>query len=169
MDEKEYSEKALAFLSEEYHQNEIEPFNLEYMFRHGIITANHVDRVKKALFYGKRFNGKEYPNMKTSIEHDPKLNNLMHAVLGLYTEIGEIFEHLYDIMSKRCDTDFVNFTEEVGDIYWYLNLLQVSLNLSSNEIREKNIAKLSARYGEKFHRNRALYRDLKAERKVLEK
>jgi hypothetical protein len=46
----------------------------------------------------------------------------------------------------------------------YLNLY----NLNIEEVWEKNIEKLRARYGEKFSSERAINRDLETERTILE-
>jgi hypothetical protein len=169
MNEESFKLHMKPFISDEYHDELIEPFMLEYMFRQAILAAQRVNMVKKSLFYGARFRGKKYEYLKTKIEHNDKLNHILHAVLGLFTESGEMLEILYDIMSKRSDPDFYHFTEELGDFYWYLTLLQMRLNLDPNEIRRKNALKNHARFGTKFSENRALFRDLKKEHKAMEK
>ena len=160
--------------------------------------------------------------------------NLLHAVMGLVTESVE----LVDNFDGTKPYDSVNVFEELGDIAWYLAIiqrefkfaydfdsmndlivfqskqeaalslikkcnalldyhkklvfygkqlenskyLQMSLAVAYNflyfvksegfkleEINERNIAKLKARYGEKFNEEGALSRDLERERTVLEK
>ena len=51
---------------------------------------------------------------------------------------------------------------------WYLALLFDELKLDPNETMNKNIAKLKARYPEKFSKEKALNRDLEKEREILE-
>lgn len=169
MSEETYLLEAKQFASKEYHDEIIQPFNLEFMFREAVLAANRVDMVKKSLYYGRPFKGKQFPNIKTRIKHDKRYEDILHAVLGIYSEAGELLEHLWDVMGGRCTVDFVNFNEELGDIYWYLALLHNTLGTKPSESWIKNIDKLKARYGDKFYAGRALYRDLKKERKVLEK
>lgn len=153
---------------------------------------------------------------------------LLHAVMGILTEVEELLEN-YD----ENKYDSTNVLEEVGDIFWYLsiigriyntdytysenksndpmktiisivknscklldymkkgiyynksidqeqflsitNTIMVSLSEYVNyyEIDPKmsfdiNIAKLKARYGEKFSSDRAINRDLSIERSILE-
>ena len=163
-----------------------------------------------------------------------KEKNLLHAVMGLVTESVELIDN-YD-GSKQYDS--INVFEELGDIAWYLAIIQrefqfaydwnamrdlpnfsskqeaaISLIKKSNalldyhkklvfygkaldvdkymqmslavaqnfmyfvhkedfdwsEINDRNIAKLKARYGEKFNEEGALKRDLSNERAILEK
>jgi NTP pyrophosphatase (non-canonical NTP hydrolase) len=154
---------------------------------------------------------------------------LNHANIGLQTEIGELFES---------EDDEINMKEELGDIFWYLDLAchvfgitiydlptvrldtkysdeirlivynaqfadkakcliyyrqQFDLDNSDNkkafksdenikdclniaddntipvhEILESNIAKLSARFPDKYTDQAALNRDIEKERQVLE-
>ena len=163
---------------------------------------------------------------------EQKQKNLLHAVMGLVTESVELIDN-YD-GSKEYDS--VNVFEELGDVSWYLAIIQrefqfaydfenmqlpsfdnklkaslalikksnslldyhkklvfygkeldhnkyLSLSLevatifyyivkeesfSLSDINERNIAKLKARYGEKFNEDGALSRDLEKERVVLE-
>ena len=169
MNEEIYKNYLKPFVSDEYHDELVEPFMLEAMFRQAIIAANKVNMIKKSLYYGAKFRGKKFENLQTKIQHKDKFNDILHATLGLYTEAGEMLEIVYDLMSKRSEPDFYHFTEELGDFYFYLTLLQIQLNLDPNKIREKNALKMNARFGMKFAENRALYRNEAKERKVMEK
>ena len=64
--------------------------------------------------------------------------------------------------------DLVNVAEELGDIFWYAALIAKEAGLTFEEIQAKNIAKLKARYPEKFDDVLAENRDLEKERKILE-
>jgi hypothetical protein len=93
---------------------------------------------------------------------------LTHCALGCYTESGE----LIGAMQKQYETgilDRVNFGEEVGDIEWYQAIGFDASGVSEATCREKNIAKLKARYPGKFTVEAALNRDLAAERAILAK
>jgi hypothetical protein len=66
------------------------------------------------------------------------------------------------------DLDNVNLQEEIGDLNWYEAILIDALGADWDDIREKNIAKLKARYPNKFDREDAVNRNLKKEREILE-
>lgn len=98
-----------------------------------------------------------------SADHD-----LLHAVMGLVTETGELMDALKKQHAYGKPLDLVNLREEAGDVLWYLPLLCRALGVSLETVAETNIAKLRARYPEKFTSGHALNRDLETERKILE-
>jgi NTP pyrophosphatase (non-canonical NTP hydrolase) len=93
---------------------------------------------------------------------------LTHYAFGLATEVAEV----QDILKKRLaygkPIDLVHLKEELGDMLWYLARLCGEFEFTFEELMETNIAKLKARYGEKFTETAALNRNLENERKVLE-
>lgn len=159
---------------------------------------------------------------------DEKIELMLHAVMGILTEMDEILDNY------QTNIDIVNLREEVGDITWYLAIIgrlynidfPLDLPISSEDpmktsisivkyscklldmlkkklfydkkidenlfrensivvmmlihsymkyydidIRETfdiNIAKLKARYGDKFTSEKAINRDLQKERNILE-
>lgn len=93
---------------------------------------------------------------------------LIHAALGLGTETAEIQDALKKHIFYGKPLDKVNLAEEMGDVFWYLAILADELGVSFEETMEKNIAKLKKRYGEKFTEDKAIHRDVVAERKILE-
>ncbi len=93
---------------------------------------------------------------------------LMHAAMGIMTESGELMDQLKRHTMYGKDLDIVNLKEELGDLFWYIALMAKTLDVSFDELQEKNIAKLKARFGEKFTEDEALNRDLGSERKTLE-
>ena len=94
---------------------------------------------------------------------------LLHAMIGLCTESGEI----QDMMKKHVfygkEIDKVNFKEELGDLMWYISIACDELDISLEEVMQTNVNKLRARYGEKFTEEAALNRNLDKEREILEK
>lgn len=98
----------------------------------------------------------------------PENIRLLHAVIGLETEVGELQDALKKSIFYGKPLDKVNIAEEIGDAFWYMAILSDTLGVSFEEIMEKNIAKLKARYGDKFTESAALNRDLDTERKILE-
>jgi NTP pyrophosphatase (non-canonical NTP hydrolase) len=99
---------------------------------------------------------------------DEKTIRLLHATLGLSTEAGEMLDVLKKHIFYGKPIDEVNLIEEVGDVLWYLSVALDALSSSYSESMTLNIAKLRKRYGEKFSSERAITRNLEAERKILE-
>jgi NTP pyrophosphatase (non-canonical NTP hydrolase) len=99
----------------------------------------------------------------------PENIRLLHAAIGLATESGEIQDQLKKAIFYGKPLDKVNLEEELGDLFWYIALMSDALNVSFEDIMAKNVAKLKARYGDKFSESAALDRNLSVEREILEK
>ena len=168
---------------------------------------------------------------------DEFYQKILHAVIGLLTEVEEILENYEDGELMVDINKQGSVAEESADIFWYLSILfreldirnynykpsddfkidtpfntllsftKASLkfldllkkkiyynkeipnetmidlsiklhallshfcnqyNVSIDDILEKNILKLKARYGDKFSSDKAINRDLETERKILE-
>ena len=107
---------------------------------------------------------------------EPQIVRLLHSFMGLETEVGEILDALKKHIFYGKKLDVVNLSEEIGDVFWYeaigidalANLLDVDPYELEEEIRYKNIAKLAARYPDKFSEFSAINRDLETERNILE-
>jgi NTP pyrophosphatase (non-canonical NTP hydrolase) len=136
-----------------------------------------LDRPKRAIFYGKK---PEFSKVSDQIAYDTACEesplpimpshrvHLLHSVLGLATEVGELIRaHLVEFdMNERLDE--VNIKEELGDILWYLTLGAEAMGTNLHELMAINDAKLEKRYGPAFDADRAVNRDLDAERRILE-
>ena|SRR3989344_7410112 len=107
----------------------------------------------------------KYPFKKTG-EVTPRIE---HAIDGLVTEAGELMEAIKKVKFYGAKLDKVNLVEELGDIMWYLAIFSNELKVSFEEIWYKNIRKLKTRYPEKYTDKKAQNRNLKNERKELEK
>ena len=172
--------------------------------------------------------------LSTEFHCTQKEELLLHATMGILTEVEEILDNYISQDQSKVNFDPVNILEEVGDITWYLAIIGRMYNLSlpgkveskfskpldivlqvnkyglkmldilkkklyyNKPINEDlfvdytqtvnalileymayykidiegsfdvNIAKLKARYGEKFSSERAINRDLETERNILE-
>lgn len=93
---------------------------------------------------------------------------LVHAILGIATEASELVEILIDQLNGIPNDPIHIMEEGLGDLCWYQAILADSQNLNWNEGLERNIAKLKARYPEKFTTENATNRNLEAERAILE-
>lgn len=100
---------------------------------------------------------------------------LLHAVMGMQTETAELTDALKKHIFYGAPLDKVNMLEEIGDVFWYVAILldemkgELGEKASFESIMNTNIAKLKARYPNKFTEHAAMNRDLVAERNILEK
>lgn len=156
-----------------------------------VASAEVADVCKRAIYYGKGMDTHKLANRLTELGvalstlnsvayrvHlpedvptdggliEPNLR-LLHAALGCFTESGELLEAVRGEMVGS-PIDPVNIGEELFDVDWYQAIAQDVLGLNEEEIRAKGIAKLKARYPEKFNSQQAVERDLGAERAALE-
>lgn len=96
---------------------------------------------------------------------------LIHSVIGLTGEVGELAATLERCYYYGQSLDTVNLKEELGDCLWYVAEMCNALNLSLEDVMECNIAKLKKRYPEKFDQELAKEenRNRDAERSAVQK
>ncbi|MEU7867852.1 nucleoside triphosphate pyrophosphohydrolase family protein [Dactylosporangium sp. NPDC049140] len=86
--------------------------------------------------------------LRTAAPRD-KRNELLHLVLGLVGESGEIAEKfkkwVRDHDSEESRIDRADIAKELGDVLWYLAVLADYLDLSLDDIATNNLAKLASR------------------------
>lgn len=97
-----------------------------------------------------------------------KMSRLLHGMIGVCTEIGELQDMVKKHLIYGKAFDQVNVLEECGDVLWYVALALDACGCTLSECMERNIAKLKARYPQGFTEEAALTRDLDAERRKLE-
>jgi NTP pyrophosphatase (non-canonical NTP hydrolase) len=97
-----------------------------------------------------------------------EVTRILHAAMGLSTEAGELLDAMKKHVFYGKPLDIVNLQEELGDIFWYAAILADTCHFTFEDTMEKNIAKLKARYPDKFTENDAVNRNLETERKILE-
>lgn len=112
----------------------------------------------------------ESPVTEAMIERltNPQTIRLLHAAMGATTEAAEFLDMLKKHIFYGKKLDLVNAGEEIGDQMWYIGLTVDILQTTLNEVMTVNIAKLKARYPEKFCEEKAENRDLETERAILE-
>ena len=145
-----------------------------------ILSAQILDLFKRQVFYKKEFSDEQLAPLLSEINALSAPNNtdrgietievnprILHAAMGFATEAGEIMEALTASM-KGEDFDTVNFMEELGDLNWYQAIAMDETGLNIEDILEKNINKLKARFPDKFSEQNAIERDLGQERDILE-
>lgn len=93
---------------------------------------------------------------------------LNHGAIGIANEAGELCSAIQKWLYYGKYFDSINWKEEIGDLLWYIALICNTLGITIEECAVKNIAKLKARYPEKWAQDKALNRDLSKERYALE-
>lgn len=159
---KEFIEQSKRTTSSEWYPNTGMLLKVSRLLREFIVISKELDSVKKSVFYGKNCYVK-------GTENNPDARDLIHSILGIITESGELAEILYEYLADENSIDYVNLSEEVGDLLWYQAMLLRSLDKSFEDVMHQNIEKLKVRYPEKFDTNKALNRALTDERENLEK
>ena len=178
---KEYQQEVLRTLSDQFHGDSVNGALFLRIIDRLVQVSETLDQFKKALFYGKLIPpgmtsslvGYESINLNPQFLEAVPLSTLfpktekefdtLHALLGLITETTEALENYFSPKYSE-----LNQVEEVGDISWYYALLLHSLVPEPSEVWEANIRKLKARYPEKFESQKALNRDLAAEKQALQ-
>ena len=88
--------------------------------------------------------------LTTAIFHDHGLNDLMHWVLGVNGEAGEIAEKLKKIIRDQngelTEVDKKEIVKEIGDVLWYLSALASHFDATLDDIATSNLQKLASRH-----------------------
>lgn len=127
------------------------------------------DRFKASLVYGaknREYAHAAFPAPKFKIL--PNELEMLHAILGIISEGGELLQMFFDRKSAGLAIDRTNAVEEGGDLYWFLQLLAKSQHSTMEEMMQMNIKKLATRFPDGYSDELGLVRDQKAEREVLE-
>jgi len=106
--------------------------------------------------------------LKTLNDLGGRKDNLMHMAAGIGGEAGEVLDLVKKNFAygKALDEDLI--VEEVGDLIWYINGLLHFTGRSWEQVLERNVAKLSARYkGGGFDAENAINRDKEAEQAAM--
>lgn len=99
---------------------------------------------------------------------EKQMVDLLHASIGMQTEAAEFSDMLKKHFFYGKPLDKVNLREELGDQLWYIAMALRALDTTFEAVMERNIAKLKARYPDKFTEELAENRDLTKEREILE-
>jgi NTP pyrophosphatase (non-canonical NTP hydrolase) len=165
---------AIVTCSPDFHANMVSKAQFVGRMNGAIDALNKLDQVKKSLFYGRDNNlitegQADVAALPSRVHSDSAVAfDIIHAILGIATEAGELLELLKATLNSDGDFDWVNCREELGDIDWYKALLANRGDFTFEEVMELIIKKLRARYADKFTSNEAVERNLAAERAILE-
>lgn len=85
-----------------------------------------------------------------AISYDRKKDMFYHAVLGLNSEAGEVAGILQKTYQGH-GSDEEHVVKELGDCLWMIAEACTALGVSMDDVMQKNIDKLKARFPEGFN------------------
>jgi NTP pyrophosphatase (non-canonical NTP hydrolase) len=87
--------------------------------------------------------------LTTVISSDNEFRDLLHWVLGINGEAGEIAEKVKKIIRDKqgevSDEDKAEMAKEIGDVLWYLAVFAHHLGVPLEEVAKQNLDKLQSR------------------------
>ncbi len=96
--------------------------------------------------------------MRTLNPELSKKDVLINGVMGLCGESGEAIDIVKKHLAQGHALDREALIKELGDVAWYLAETAYALGVPLEEVLERNIAKLRARYPEGFETVKSLHR-----------
>lgn len=171
---KDYLENSEKTLSGKfvYDEKDIGENTLRGSVEDSIRSLQTLDKFKKHKFYGKELDSSLKPKkIQTTVSEfsrDDEAEKILHAMIGIATESGELLEAIYKSKWGGQNFDKTNLKEELGDLFWYMAILFREFEFDLEDVLQININKLRARYGEKFSQEGAINRNLDKEREILE-
>jgi NTP pyrophosphatase (non-canonical NTP hydrolase) len=85
---------------------------------------------------------------------------ILNAILGLNGEAGELADHFKKAEFQGHDWNPDKVALELGDVLWYVALAADALGLSLEQVMERNIKKLEARFPDGFDAERSRNREV---------
>jgi NTP pyrophosphatase (non-canonical NTP hydrolase) len=114
---------------------------------------NNKDYLKWALT-----KDRTYTDLATRLEDNHGQLRLIHAVMGLSGEVGEVTDSIKKTILYNKPLDKENVKEEAGDILWYMSLLLNEVGSSFEEVMQMNHDKLEKRFPSGFTEKDAIAR-----------
>lgn len=126
-----------------------------------IRAARTIDGWKSRLFYGKHkiVGGADLDALsRLPVDYNNVPNpQLIHGILGIASEAGEIAEDLLKLLTGGDHIDD-NIEREQGDIDWFQELVAEARGVSIPECRFRNILRLRERFPDAFSEEDAVAR-----------
>lgn len=85
--------------------------------------------------------------------------NILHATLGISGEAGELVDAIKKYIVYNRELDIENIKEELGDLFFYIQMLMNSTNLTMEQIIKHNMEKLNKRYATTYTDKEAIERN----------
>lgn len=178
----DYIAEACLTKSDKFYGDLVSYKQFSTILKEAISSLRELDKIKKSLFYGKlqeeifELLDQKETDCKTLplwISNHPSKDaiayDIIHGIIGKATESGELLELLYGVCVVGKEFDEINCLEEVGDGLWYDAILLKALDSNFEKVQKTNIAKLRARYPNRFTSYDAENRNLENERSILER
>ena len=83
---------------------------------------------------------------------------LINGVMGLCGESGEAIDIVKKHLAQGHELDREKLVKELGDIAWYLAETAYALEVPLEEVLQRNINKLKARYPVGFDKEKSIHR-----------
>ena len=87
-----------------------------------------------------------------------KKDVLINGVMGLCGEAGEAIDIVKKHLAQGHELDHEALIKELGDVAWYLAETAYALDVSLEEVMQRNIDKLKTRYPQGFDTARSIGR-----------
>lgn len=103
-------------------------------------------------------NGYQQAAMRTMNTALSKQDVLINGVMGLCGEAGEAIDIVKKYLAQGHDLDREKLIKELGDCAWYLAETAYALGVTLEDVLQRNVNKLAARYPEGFEAAKSLHR-----------
>ncbi|MBR5225589.1 MAG: nucleoside triphosphate pyrophosphohydrolase family protein [Clostridia bacterium] len=97
--------------------------------------------------------------MRTLNPELSKKDVLINGVMGLCGESGEAIDIVKKHLAQGHELDREKLIKELGDVAWYLAETAYALDVPLEEVLQRNIDKLRARYPQGFDASRSIDRE----------
>lgn len=97
--------------------------------------------------------------MRTLNPQLSKKDVLINGVMGLCGEAGEAIDIVKKHLAQGHDLNRESLIKELGDVAWYLAETAYALDIPLEEVMQRNIDKLKARYPQGFETVRSIERE----------
>ena len=135
---------------------------VEHIEEELIDALMYAEHIKAAAEDSLTANDYQRMAMRTASGLD-KHSLILNGVMGLNGEAGECIDVMKKHIFQGHELDREHLIEELGDVAWYLAICCEGLGVSLEEVMEKNIEKLRARYPEGFDKARSINRQNEAD------
>lgn len=90
-------------------------------------------------------NFNDYQKLAKTTAIYPKEASVYYPALGLAGEVGEVCEKIKKHIRDGRELDKEDLTKELGDVLWYLAALSSDLDITLDDVAQKNYDKLKSR------------------------
>jgi NTP pyrophosphatase (non-canonical NTP hydrolase) len=126
------------------------------------MTKSNKKLIKPVLFlttdskHGKMVAALSKPGKDILKSLTPEKCEIIHMILGLFTEVGELGDAIKKWTMYEKELDFANVEEELGDIEFFKTRIHQMFNINRERALIHNLNKLAERYkGYKYSNQRA--------------